>query len=192
MTHFKTLIYIFIILSLSLFSCASTDTDNEASISVFETTQEYLQIADTFSSLGNYTEAVEVLLKAKNLNTSNNALDFAIARNAALSEQWTIAIEHYELLLQHDSENILLKKSIAWVYAQSGDFEAAESAFESLYENHSYDKEVATNYILVLIAQNKADEAKAILDEYASLYPEETNIEELQQSLNAINLETEN
>ncbi len=166
-------------------SCASSSKVKNDLIDNEKLLSEYALLAQEHSNLGEHEKALELLLEAESLSSKNNELTYMIARTAALAKQWPIAIEQYELLLKQDSENLLLQKSIAWIYAQSGDISTAENMYESLYEKHSYDKDICTNYILVLAANNNQEKALSILTEYASIYPEEANISELREIINS-------
>ncbi len=180
MKHFLRIIY-FLFCSIMLFSCASADESGYIDSSVL--VQEYIALSNAYADLDQNDKALDLLLKAEAYSPENRELLYLIGRSAALSENWSIALEYYAALLNLDSENLLLQKSIAWVYAQSGDFDTAKELFKSLYANHSYDKEIATNYILTLFASGEKELASTILHDYSNMYPDESNIEELQEKI---------
>ncbi len=180
MKPFLRIVY-FLFCGIFLFSCASTNESKQIDSSVL--VQEYILLSNTYAELEKHEEALELLLKAEAYSPENRELLYLIGRSAALSENWSIAIDYYTTLLNFDNENLLLQKSIAWVYAQSGNLITASNLYKTLYASHSYDKEICTNYILTLVANGENELANEIFQEYAKRYPEESNIEELQEKI---------
>ncbi len=180
-----------LLISILAFSCASTGAMQENVIDASVLVQEYILLSQEYSEIEEYEKALELLIEAQMLDKDNNEIVYMIARTAALAEQWEVALNSYNELYDMDNENLLLQKSIAWIYAQSGDLHTAEELFETLYSSHSYDKEINTNYILVLLANNNIEDAEQIFAEYVTLYPDEDNIVELQEKINSIKQDTQ-
>ncbi len=146
--------------------------------------QEYVELADEYIDLEEYEKALEMYQKARETNTIfNEQISFDIARTAALANNWQVAILEYKNLLNLDPTNITIQKSLAWIYAQSGDLQEAQKQYASLYEQYSFDTHIATNYILVLHANNETELAKTIFTSYAQMYPDADNLESLNKTL---------
>lgn len=150
---------VFILVSVfALVSCASGGSNSlvRSSGMLEDLGREYYLLADSYAELKKYDKALELYQKASRTGVkSERELSFKIARTAALAKDWNTALKEYGSLLEKDKDNLLLKKSIAWIYGQKGDLEKAETEYEALYTAHSYDKDVCTNYILVLHALKK-------------------------------------
>lgn len=159
-------------------SCASSNVDT---VDIHNLGAEYYFLAEEYISLQKYDKALELLQKVQNTGAkTENELFFAVARTAALAKNWDMSLTYYEKLLLLDSQNTAVQKSIAWVYAQKGDIATAQEYYEKLYARHNYDKDIATNYIFILLAAEYVDEAKIIFEEYSQLYPDADNLEELE------------
>ena len=169
----------------ALGSCASaggTKSLAHSSNIVEDLGREYYLLADAYAELKKYDKALELYQKASRTGVKGEReLSFKIARTAALAKDWNTALKEYGFLLEKDTGNLLLKKSIAWIYGQKGDLKKAETEYETLYEAHSYDKDVCTNYILVLHALKKDKRARTVFLSYAELYPDASNIAELEK-----------
>ena len=176
---------VFILVSVfALVSCASGGSNSlvRSSGMLEDLGREYYLLADSYAELKKYDKALELYQKASRTGVkSERELSFKIARTAALAKDWNTALKEYGSLLDKDKDNLLLKKSITWIYGQKGDLEKAETEYEALYEAHSYDKDVCTNYILVLHTLKKDEQARAVFSSYAELYPDAPNIAELEK-----------
>lgn len=177
----------------ALVSCASGGTSLARSSGMIEDLgREYYLLADSYAELKKYDKALELYQKASRTGIKGEReLSFKIARTAALAKDWNTALKEYGFLLEKDKDNLLLKKSVAWIYGQKGDLEKAETEYEALYTAHSYDKDVCTNYILVLHALKKDEQARAVFSSYAELYPDAANIAELEKLFTAAKPENE-
>lgn len=176
---------VFILVSVfALVSCASGGSNSlvRSSGMLEDLGREYYLLADSYAELKKYDKALELYQKASRTGVkSERELSFKIARTAALAKDWNTALKEYGSLLEKDKDNLLLKKSIAWIYGQKGDLKKAETEYEALYTVHSYDKDVCTNYILVLHTLKKDEQARAVFSSYAELYPDAPNIAELEK-----------
>ncbi len=186
---------VFILVSVfALVSCASGGSNSlvRSSGMLEDLGREYYLLADSYAELKKYDKALELYQKASRTGVkSERELSFKIARTAALAKDWNTALKEYGSLLEKDKDNLLLKKSIAWIYGQKGDLEKAETEYEALYTAHSYDKDVCTNYILVLHALKKNEQARVVFSSYAELYPDAPNIAELEKLFTVAKSENE-
>ncbi len=177
--------FLLLVFFSTVLSCTSTVEETGSTRENNELLEEYISLSDEYIELKMYAEALELLQKAELYEGNNPSLTFKIARTAALSENWNLSLDYYNIFLTTDPNNLLIQKSIAWIYGQSGDFTSSVKLYKELYENHSYDKEICTNYILMLLATNKKDDAKIVFENYAKLYPDESNLLDLQQKVNS-------
>ncbi len=105
---------------------------------------EYYLLASLYEESAKYDKALDLYQKARTAGSSktDRELTFKIARSAALAKDWDAALKEYESLLKTDSGNLLVQKSVAWIYGQKGDFNKAEQAYAALYKAHPYDKDI--------------------------------------------------
>ncbi len=174
-----------IALSFALFSCQSLDNDTEyVQEKTIVLAQEYITLAEEYIEIEDYEKALDMYIKAKETNTIfEEQIRYDIARTAALAKKWSLAIEEYNALLELDSENLTIKKSLSWIYAQSGNLQEAQKLYAALYEQYSFDTHIATNYILVLHANKQTELAKTIFTSYSQMYPDAENLESLNDTL---------
>ena len=146
---------------------------------------EYYLLADLYAELGKHDKAVELYKKAAATGIkSDTELRFKIARNSALAKNWDEALKEYQALAKLDDKNLILKKSIAWIYGQKGDLLKAETLYAALYAEYPYDKDICVNYILVSAALDKTEQAKEVLLAYTKQYPGESGIADLEKAIN--------
>lgn len=172
----------FLVIFLLLFSGCVTNTVTDIELDPNFLKQEYILLADEYFSLSQYDKALDLLLKANAINT-DNALDYKIARTSALAKEWEISLKYYNALLEKDPENVAIKKSIAWVYAQSGALEKSLELYEVLYAEHTYDSEIVNNLVLLLVALDSIDKAEIIVSEYASVVTDDKLVGELTKTI---------
>ena len=175
--------FVVVLCALMLTSCAATMRNFRSAQLLENLGNEYYLLASLYEESGKYDKALELYRKARTAGSSKTEreLTFKIARNAALAKDWDAALKEYESLLKTDSGNLLVQKSVAWIYGQKGDFDKAEQAYAALYESQPYDKDVCTNYILVLHALQKTERAREVFSSYIELYPDAANKADLEK-----------
>ncbi len=173
-------IFLFTIVLTTFSSCLSTALNVEEEREILK--QEYIALADAYFKLEKYDESLDILFKAETIGINNNGLHYKIARTAAFAKEWTVSLTYYNTILLEDPQNLMVKKSLAWVFAQSGDLEQSKKLYSDLYTEYSFDKEINKNYILVLIALEEIERAQFILDDYITLYPDD-DVELLQEKI---------
>lgn len=146
---------------------------------------EYYTIAEEYSKLKNYKEAVIFYQKCLNYNVkTENELRYKIALNSAKDKDWENAIINYEFLQNQDTQNKTIKESLAYIYAKDGNKEKASELYKQLYEDNPFDSENAENYIYILIATNDIENAHILFDKYKIDFPDSENIEKINELLN--------
>lgn len=148
---------------------------------------EYLNIARAYDDLKKYDKAVEYYEKALSVDKKgefSNSILYSIGRCHAVSGKWSEALDVYESLLEKDSGNTNLKISIAYVYAMSGDLDKACSSYSEISKENPTDISLLKNYISVLLAADKTEEAKAQLSLLVERFPGDSSIKELEKKIN--------
>jgi len=133
---------------------------------------EYFTIADAYAKLERYETALTYYSLAMRDKNYYAASLYESARMNALLLRWDEATKTYEKLLIRDPENKDILVSLAYVTAMSGNLLEAQTLYENLLVAHGYDEQLHENYIRVLIAQEKHEQALTALKTYKELFPE--------------------
>ena len=104
-----------------------------------------------------------------------------------MSKNWTEARKIYSTLLKRDPDNVSIKMSLAYIYAMEGKLKSAESIYELLWKENPDSVEVLTNYIDVLIASEKYDEAEKNLSIMKEKFSDDKNISLFEKKLQELN-----
>lgn len=146
---------------------------------------EYYSIADEYFKLKNYSKAAEFYTKAASSDALHNAAIFNAARSFALAKNWDEAKKIYLEIEAADGENFEVKQSLAYIYAMSGEFEKSEEIYKGLIETNPDLSEALVNYTIVLLSQEKYEDAKANLDLLKEKFPDEEKIKSIQEKITA-------
>jgi tetratricopeptide (TPR) repeat protein len=140
---------------------------------------EYLNIADIYFGLEKFDKA-ETYYKAAmgNKDIYWNAY-YKLAKCYVYQSKWGDAQTAYETILKRDSENNSIKSSIAYIYAMNGNTDKALEIYSQLIEASSDQSEYLENYICVLLAAEKQEEAHEQFNLLAQKFPESKRLEEL-------------
>ena len=84
-----------------------------------------------------------------------------------------------------DGENFEVKQSLAYIYAMSGEFEKSEEIYKGLIEANPDLSEALVNYTIVLLSQEKYEDAKTNLDLLKEKFPDEEKIKLIQEKITA-------
>ena len=183
MNRMRCFRFVVFLCALILPSCAGTMRNLRSAQLLENLGNEYYLLASLYEESAKYDKALDLYQKARSAGSSktDRELTFKLARSAALAKDWDAALKEYESLLKTDSGNLLVQKSVAWIYGQKGDFNKAEQAYAALYKAHPYDKDICTNYILVLNALKKDEKAREVFSAYTDVYPDAANKAELEK-----------
>jgi tetratricopeptide (TPR) repeat protein len=182
-------------ISLLFLSCVSSSEyflpgEKEALISNINS--EYYIIANEYMKLAKYDKAIFYFNEALDKGYKNpEDVELRLARCNALSGNYKKSVELYQGLLLKDSNNTLIKKSLAYVYFMEGNFVASQDIYEKLYKEHFYDSSISKNYIKVLLAQDKYEEATQIYSEFVINFPEDSELEQLKKLLTSVEKDTD-
>ena len=140
---------------------------------------EYMNLADAYYELEKYDKAVSYYKAAMENKDIYWTAYYKLARCYVYQSKWDLAQTSYESLLKRDTENNSLKSSLAYIYAMNGNVEKSTAMYEELIDSNPDQSEYLENYICLLLAQDKKDEAKTQFDILAEKYPASKKIEEL-------------
>ena len=189
--------FLFVIL-FSLASCrTSSDFNfylpNEKNVIATNIACEYYNIAKAYSELKKYDKAIEyykLAMRDKNLKAGAY---YQLGRMYALSGNWNEAEKVFLNLLKRDSENLAIKKSLAYIFALNGKTEKSLEMYSRLFQDNPDDSEILVNYIAVLLSDNRIEEAQAQLLLLKQRFPDNSSIEKLQEKIfSGAGKETEN
>lgn len=184
--HFFTTI-ISCVISLSLFLSCSTSVHlpvpGESATVNRSLSIEYMTIADAYNDLGKYDKACEYyMLAMKNKNLYWSAY-YKLGRCYAMSKKWTEARKVYQKILKRDKDNLNIQISLAYIYAMEGRLEASENIYEYLVRENPDNPDTLVNYIDVLFASEKYDDAEKKLAELKEKFSDNKNIEAFDKKL---------
>ena len=189
---FKTRTAIFVSLTvffLAMSSCSSSgglSIPGESSVVLKNIVTEYMTIAKAYDDLKKYDKAVEyyqMAINADSENTLGNSAYYNIGHCYAMAGDWKNARTVYEELLKKDEDNTNLKISLAYIDAMSGNLESSCTRYAELCKKNPTDAALLKNYISVLIAAEKKDEAKNSLELLKKNFPDDSSIKEIEKLL---------
>ena len=146
---------------------------------------EYYSIADEYFKLKNYSKAAEFYMKAASSESLHNAAYFNAARSFALAKNWDEAKKIYLEIEAADGDNLEVKQSLAYIYAMSGEFEKSEMIYEYLIEVNPDLSEILVNYTVLLLTQEKYDQAESSLAQIKEKFPDEEKTKSIQEKIDS-------
>lgn len=175
-----------LISSLALYSCttASLTVPGEDSERVSSIYREYYSIAQSYEDLKNYTKAITYYKMAMEDSDLKEAAYYKTGRCYAMAKDWANALNIYEDLLKKDPQNVTLILSNAYIHAMMGNLEEASSLYEKLLQTEK-DASLYKNYLSVLLAAEKYDRAKEILELFRTDFPADENIKLFSEKIEA-------
>ena len=175
------------ILFVCLCGCKSTRiyVPGEKKVIIENIYGEYYSIADEYFKMKNYSKAAEFYTKAASSENLHNAAYFNAARSFALAKNWDEAKKIYLEIEAADGENFEVKQGLAYIYAMSGEFEKAEEIYNDLIETNPDLSEALVNYTIILLSQEKYEEAKSNMDLLKEKFPDEEKIKTIQEKITA-------
>ena len=171
------------LITFSFISCSSNKfafpIPGENATAITNIYAEYLNIADIYFSLEKFDKA-ETYYKAAmgNKDIYWHAF-YKLAKCYAYQSKWGDAQAAYETMLKRDPENISLQSSIAYIYAMNGNTEKSINMYCELLEKSPDQSELLENYICVLLAADKKEEAGEQYNLLKEKFPESKRLEEL-------------
>jgi type IV pilus assembly protein PilF len=126
--------FIFIILSLFVAACATTDHNRELN----ETAELHMQIADSHYNNGNYPLALKELLIAEDLNPNNPEVQAALGRVYFARDRFDLSEKHYKKAISIKPEFTEAKNNLARVYIEFGQLKQAEVLLKDVMLDLTY------------------------------------------------------
>lgn len=139
---------------------------------------EYLNIADTYFSLEKYDKAESYYKTAMGNKEIYWTAYYKLAKCYVYESKWGEAQTVYEEMLKRDPQNNTIKSSIAYIYAMNGNTDKACTMYEELIDNNPDVSEYLENYICVLLACEKREEAEIQLNILKEKFPQSKRVEE--------------
>jgi len=173
-------------LSISLFSCASTELSvpvpGQGQVKTRNIYAEYFTLGDSYYKLEDYKKAAEYYELAMKKKEQYWAAYYKLAKCYVFTSDWDNALPMYKKILERDPENASLKASLAYIYSMQGDFKHSVLIYEELLEAQPDNQEYLENYLAVLAADTKKFEKKhavkftATYETLKTEYPENKNL----------------
>ena len=139
---------------------------------------EYLSIADIYFDLEKYDKA-ETYYKAAMTNKDIYwTAYYKLARCYVYQSKWADAQSVYEEILKRDPDNSALKSNMAYIYAMNGNTNQSCLLYEQLINDYPEQSEYLENYICVLLAAEKKEEAEASYIKLRENFPDSKRIQE--------------
>ncbi|MDR1785020.1 MAG: tetratricopeptide repeat protein [Spirochaetaceae bacterium] len=132
---------------------------------------EYFAIATAYADLGKYDQALTYFTYAMRDKNYYTAGFYESARMNVFLSRWDQARSMYETLLAKDPHNKDLRSSLAYIEGMSGNLPGAESLYGALLGDFPWEESFHENYIRVLAAQEKKEEALAAFAAYTEQFP---------------------
>ena len=139
---------------------------------------EYLNIADTYFSLEKYDKAESYYKTAMGNKEIYWTAYYKLAKCYVYESKWGEAQTIYEEMLKRDPENNTIKSSIAYIYAMNGNTDNAITLYEELIENNPDVSEYLENYICILLACDKKEEAEIQFNTFKEKFSQSKRVEE--------------
>ena len=169
--------------SIFSFSCSSTKMavpiPGQSDAVITNIYIEYLNIADIYFGLEKFDKAETYYKAAMGNKDIYWSAYYKLAKCYVYQSKWGDAQTAYETMLKRDSNNISLKSSVAYIYAMNGNTEKSIELYSELMEQSPDQSEILENYICVLLAADKKEDAKTQYDLLKQKFPESKRLEEL-------------
>ena len=172
--------------ALAFFSCASKSLSlipGASAASARGIINEYINIGDTYFSLGKYDKAAEYYKFALSDKDNYWAVYYKLAKTYIAQSKWSDAQPIFEDLLERDSQNASIKASLAYINIKLGEYDKALDLYEELNNSDTAQSEYLQNTISILLIKEDAEKASAKIELLKELYPDCENIEKFENAL---------
>ncbi|MBQ4377687.1 MAG: tetratricopeptide repeat protein [Treponema sp.] len=169
-------------------SCASSSLriPGESRIILKNLATEYYTIADGYLEIKNYTKAAQYYKLAMRNEDLYLAAFYKLARSYALAKDWENADKTYRELLELDSENTVLKTSLAYITVMRGELDDGILMYKKLTEENPYDENLLESYVSLLINVGRGEDAEESFFVLKEKFPDNKQISTFSQSLSEI------
>lgn len=164
----KTVKFLLILFFSLSFICAHAKGKSE------NLTGEYFAIAEAYADLKKYDKAIEFYGKAAKDKSYYNSSKYNIARMYGLSNQWGKAADILKELYRSAETNEKIAIAYAYALSSSGELEKAMSVYGDIYAQNKESPSHAFNYVRILIASKKYEDASKLIKELKEKFTEDS------------------
>ncbi|MBR1536340.1 MAG: tetratricopeptide repeat protein [Treponema sp.] len=184
----KNIFKFLILSSFFLVSCASSSlmVPGESKIILKNIAVEYNTIADGYLEIKNYAKAAQYYKLAMRNEDLYLTAYYKLARSYALAKDWENADKTYRELLLLDSENNMLKTSLAYITVMRGETDEGILMYRDLIKENPYDENLLESYVSLLINVGRGEDAEESFFVLKEKFPDNKQISTFAQSLSEI------
>lgn len=182
--------FFLVLFTLSLFfsSCATSSfrIPGESKIILKNLATEYYTVADGYLEIKNYAKAAQyykLAMRDKNLYLTAY---YKLARSYALAKDWENADKTYRELLELDSENNVLKTSLAYITVMRGEVDSGIEMYKTLLKDNPFDENLLESYVSLLINVGRGEDAEESFFILKEKFPDNKQISSFSQQLSDI------
>lgn len=152
---------------------------------------EYYNIAQEYFAQENYEKAAVYYKKSLSSKKLNVASYYQLGVIAEKKGNWNEAQNIYSNIIKRDSENSALKQRLAYVKSRAGDLDGAELLYKEVLDENPNNDDALCNYIVVLYANKKTEDAKNQFDILVKTFPDNARINSIKSLLEKSEAKTE-
>lgn len=145
--------------------------------------KEYMLIADEYVKLEKYDKAIEYYTQALDDKEIYWTAYYKLGRAYALAGKWAEAEAVYTRLVERDTENTDLIRSIAYIKGMNGHLNEAMEIYNALLDKNGDDETTIANAAAVLLTQGQNDTARVYIDMLKDKFPESKSLDTLGKAL---------
>lgn len=147
---------------------------------------EYYGIAEAYMDVKKYDKAAEYYVLAMRNPELKLTASYKLARSYALAKNWEKATECYNELLALDPDNAMLKTSLAYITAMSGDVDKGIMQYRDLITENPYDQNLLESFVALLISVGRGEDAEESFFILKEKFPDNKNLSNFAQQLSDI------
>ena len=133
----------------------------------------YLEVADSYYHMGKYDEALNAYKKAMEVNPNNPKIYLKLGNTYIKSKNYEQALYYLKYAVQKantTSQKVIANDNIAYVYAMKKDYENAMNYYFTAMQTEPDNKDEFFNYLEACWHANKKDKAKEVYNSYIHNY----------------------
>ncbi len=192
--RFPVFISVILFCMLLIVSCASNSVSlipGASAANAKGIIHEYINIGDTYFSLGKYDKAVEYYKLALSDKENYWAVNYKLAKTYIAQSKWVDAKPIFEEILKRDSENASIKASLAFIYIKLGEYDQALLIYDELNNSDKSQSKYLQNTISILLLKEDLEGANTKFELLKELYPDCENIEKFETAIQELKKKNE-
>ena len=147
---------------------------------------EYINIGDTYFSLGKYDKAADYYKLALSDKENYWAVYYKLAKTYIAQSKWSDAKPIFEDILKRDPQNASIKASLAFIHIKLGEYDQALSIYDELNNSDKSQSEYLQNTISIHLLKEDLEQASSNFELLKELYPDCQNIEKFESAINEL------